>query len=383
MTLPHLFEHSKQKSKLNALQYASCLTALFALTPCINQAQASSWQGTLMAQSVVTYDSNPTMSTLNQEGVSKVSLNPSYALLGQFDDNELLKAGLALDLVRSSNESLSPNRNNPILFVDWTKQLETSELGLSSKYAESSTRSMTNLDATAPIETTRASRTLQLKANKSLSELSTISSNLSYESVTFDHSLFTDYSTKAADLSFTHSWGETYSTFAKVAHTEFATVNNNTQNKLDVASLGVNWKMSASLDSSLSAGQSRDDNNETGTQASATLKYQEQNSQLDLKASRQVMPSGISGFVTTEQVNGAWSYALNERNKTGIDAAWQKSYLATSTLLRTQGAWLQTELTPFWNIRMSYQYNMLDRGTGALATSHVVGLTLGYSNTDF
>jgi hypothetical protein len=374
---------TKCGSSLSYINLSAALILLLTLAQHTDPAHAASWQHTVSSQLTTEYNSNPNLTSSNPEAISRVILSPSYALIGQPDDNQTFKVGAALQIVRSSNETLSPSRNSPILSLDWSRQYETGELGLGSQYTENSTRNTDGVDATSSIEGTQASRTFNLRVTKMLTERSTLVTNGEYQSVTFKGGPFIDYSTRSASLMFNYTWSESNVPFVKYSYLGFVPVEGGVTTRLDVAALGLNTKWSDRLDSTVELGQSQDTNKQTGTQSAASLTYQSLNSQFTLKASHQSVPSGINGLVLTDQINAGWSYDLNDQQKVGIDAMWQTSHLIADVTSRTEGVWLQTQLNPLWGLRTYYQQNTVDRGNNNTASSYILGLNLGYTHPDF
>lgn len=370
-------------NSLSYINFSAATILLFGLLQHTVPVRAAAWQQTVTTQLTTEYNSNPNMSSSNPEDISRVLFTPSYALIGQPDDNQSLKAAIALQLVRSSNETLSPNRNSPTLSLNWARQYETGELGIGSQYTENSTRYITGIDATAPVEGTQASRALNLSVSKMLTERSTLVTSGAYQSVTYKGGPFIDYSTHSANLMFNYTWSESNTPFFRYSYFDFIPVDGGATTRLDVAALGLNTKWSDRLDSTVELGQSQNTNKQTGTQSSASLTYQNLKAQLTLKASHQSVPTGINGLVLTDQINAGWSYNLNERKKIGIDTLWQTSHLVTDVILRTEAVWLQTELKPLWSLRTYYQQNSINRGDNNPASSYILGLNLSYTHPDF
>jgi hypothetical protein len=383
MTSVFLISTSKLENWLSCNLHSATIILLLALAQFTLSSSASDWHQTVSTQLTAEYNSNPNMTSANPQEVSRVLFSPAYALIGQLDDNQTLKAGATLQLVRSSNETLSPNRNSPTLSLDWVRQYETAELGVGSQYNENSTRYTDSVDSTAAIESTQISRTFNLRASKMLTELSTLVSTVTYQSVIYKGGPFIDYSTNLADLMYNYLWSENSTPFLKYTYFNFVPVSGGLSTRLDVASIGLNSKWTERLDSTIQLGQFGDNNKQSGTQNSASLIYRSFKSQLTIKASHQTIPSGINGLVLTDQFSGEWYYELNDRKKIGIDALWQSSHLVTDTIQRSEGVWLQTELNPLWSLRTYYQQNSVDRGDNNPASSYILGLNLGYTHPDF
>ena len=349
---------------------------------------ADTWQQSGSARVSTEYDTNPARTTVNPEGVWRHVAAPSYTLTGNFD-RDVLRTGLALQLARSSNETLSPNRNSPTAFLDWVRQNEAGEFGISSRYAETSTRNVntSNTGTTDPAlaDNTRTARTLSARWNNALSERSTLAANGSYESVSYSGGALTNYATRSAGMMYSYLWSEASTPFLRVMRTDYEPAMSTTPSSFTNTVLaGLNWTASEALSGTLQAGQSKVSNaDKASTQGGGSVRYNAERTQLSLSANRSVRPSGLGGFATIDQVNGSWSYALSEHRSAGIDLGWQKSKFITDITNSTSGVWLQHELNSFWGVRTYYRHNTLSRDAINDASSDILGIALTYTHTDF
>jgi hypothetical protein len=307
-------------------------------------------------------------------------------LVGRTGANEL-KAGLALLIARSSNKTLSQNREDPNVFLDWRRQSDAGEFGLSAKYDEVATR-IAEIDNTGPgfADSTRASRTMSGSWSKALSERSTLSADGSYEGVSYKGGTYIDYSTRSGDMMFSYAWSERSTPFVKISYADYEPAGGNLLSRFANvinATLGWNWKVSDYLEGTLQAVESKVSDAKMGTQGMASVQYTGQRTGLVLNAGRQVSPSGLGGFVTVDQAKGSWSYALNERSKTGIDLGWQNNHFVTDIINRTTGAWLQHDLNSFWGARTYYLHRIIEQGGVGGASSNILGIALVYTHPDF
>lgn len=347
------------------------------------QGWADVWQQTGSASVSTEYDSNPTLSPTHPDGIWRTIFEPSYTLMGILGENEL-KTGLALQIARSSNETLSRNREDPSVFLDWQRQSEAGEFGIFSRYAETATR-IAEMGNAGPglADSTRASRTMTGRWNKALSERSTLSVDGSYEGVTYTGGTYIDYVTRSGNTMFSYAWSERSTPFIKMSYADYEPTGGGPSSQFNSAALGLNWKAWDNLEGTLQVGRYRIINAEVGTQGGASVQYTGQRTQLSLNAGRQVSPSGLGGFITADQANGSWSYALSERSKTGIDLGWSKNHFDSVIINRTAGAWLQHDLNSFWGMRTYYLHRTsMQDGVGS-ASSNILGLALVYTHTDF
>jgi hypothetical protein len=347
------------------------------------QGWADSWQQAGSARVSTEYETNPAMSLTYPGSVWRALLEPSYTLIGRVGANDL-KAGLALQIARSSNKTLSQNREDPSVFLDWQQQSEAGEFGISAKYNETATR-VAEIRNIGPgfADGTRASRTMSGSWNKALSERSTLSADGTYEGVSYKGGTYINYVTRSGNMMFKYDWSEHSTPFVKMSYADYVPAGSNFLSSSANVVLGLNWKAFDYLGGSLQAGKSKVSNANMDTQIAADIQYAGQRTGLVLNASRQVSSSGLGGFVTVDQANGSWSYALSERSKTGIDLGWQNNHFVPDIINRSAGAWLQHDLNSFWGLRTYYLHSISEQvGVGG-ASSNKLGIALVYTHADF
>ena len=347
------------------------------------QIWASAWQQGGSVRVSTEYDTNPAMDPAYRGGIWRSIVEPSYQLKRTGDANEL-NAGLALQMARSSNKTLSQDRDNPSVFVGWRRQKERGEFGLSARYDEVQTR-ISEIDNTGPnsVDNTRATRAISGNWSEALSERSTLALNGAYNDVSYKGGPLVDYVTRFGGLMFSYAWSERSAPFLRMSYSDTEPAGSNTRSRFANALLGWSWKVEDYLEGSLQAGKSKTSGTGLAKQAAAEVKYKGQRAGLALNADRHVSPSGAGGFVTVDQVKGSWSYALSERSNTGIDLEWRKNYYLTNIITRTASAWLQQELNPRWGMRTYYQHKISERVELGKATSDILGIALVYTYADF
>ena len=348
------------------------------------QSWAASWQQAGSARVSTEYDTNPAMiPAYRADGIWRSLFEPSYNLKRMSVANEL-NAGLALQVARSSNQTLSQNRENPSVFLDWRQRSDTGELGLTAKYDEVATRVTETDNVGASFsDSSRASRATSASWRKSLSERSTLSADGAYSDVSYKGGAFVDYVTRSGGMMFIYVLSEHSAPFLRMSYADTEPAGNTPLSRFANAILGWNWKVSDSLEGSLQAGESKISGARLSKQGAAEVKYTGQQTQLALNADRQISPSGLGGFVTVDQVNGSWSYDLSERSKTGIDLGWRKNQSVIDSVNRTAAAWAQYDFTSFWLVRTHYLHRIREGGVVGGASSNMLGIALVYTYSDF
>lgn len=342
-----------------------------------NQGWADSWQHAISSSVSTDFDTNPVMSPAYPGSAWRTLFVPNYTLKGSSGANEL-KAGVSLQMMRSSNSRLIKNSDNPTAFLDWSRQSNVGELGISSKYTKVSTRDyVDDTTGVVPAESTRTSGSIIGRWSRALNERNTLSVNAAYEDVSYTGSSLTSYATQSGSMQFSHNLDERITPFLMVSGYEYMPVGGGPSSHLVSGMLGLKWKAQY-LDWTLQAGRSK-----LGLQRTAGLQYAGQRTLLSLKADRQVSPSGLGGAVITDQAQGNYSYELSGNSKIGIIATWRKNLSITNDVNRSTDLWLQRELNPFWRVRAHYTHKTREGGMVNGASTNTMGISLTYTHPGF
>lgn len=308
----------------------------------------------------------------------RTMFEPAYTLVG-----DELKAGVGLQVVRSSNRTLSPNQDSSRAFLDWLRRSDSGSVGISSRYEEIATREA-GIDSagSVPAGSTRASRTLSGLLNRALSERSTIILNGAYEGVSYKVGPFVDYSARSAGMRFNYAWSERATPFLEFSGVKFTPEGEIPSSSLVGAVFGLIGKFE-SVDVTMQLGKSRTSGSHSEWQGLFATQYAGQQTQLTFTAERMTLPSGLGEFAKVDQIRGGWVYDLSEYYKTGIDmVSWENRSLIFNNVRTTTGIWLQRDISSFWSVRTYYSH-INTRGGGFGAYSNIIGLSLIYANPDF
>lgn len=339
-------------------------------------------QQTISARLTTEYVSNPYLTASTTDEVWRGLFEPGYLLTGRFGNDEI-KTGLGLQIARSSNGKLSPDRDSPSMFMDWIHQMETGEFGMSTRIAEVATRDAeTDAASLIPAAGTRTSRLVSGKALKELGEHNSLLADVSYERVSYVGSAYINYATRMGSMTLNNTWSDKDSIFIKISYADFEPSNGGALSRMDIVSLGWIWNATDHFDGNLQVSKYKLSTGDIGNESSLVFQYKGQQTLLILNASRQVAPSGLGNFAITDQVNGSWKYDLSATSQTGMDLGWRKN-IDLGLVNHTAGIWLQQELDTFWGVRTYYLQNTLYGGAIDGATSKTLGLTFVYTHADF
>ncbi|MHC8299315.1 hypothetical protein [Pseudomonas sp. ZS1P83] len=350
---------------------------------CSHTAYAASWHSAIAVPSTVEYDSNPTLLTSGEKGVTRTIIAPDYSLVGTSDQDEF-QFGLGVNVVHSSNTSIVSDREDPRLKLGWQRETETGAYGLTARYEESSTLSST-VQETGVVVSDGTQKMTSLAGNwrAALTERSTLLNEIEYSHVTYDIDSLTNYDELSNRLSYTYAWSERVELFTRFGARRYepdegsAVASSNSY----TPDIGMNYQISERLRGSVYVGANQVSGTDSGPtgQGGLTLYYSGERVDTSIDAGRTTLASGDGGFVEIDSLRGTWSYSIDETRRTGFDASWQDAKGRTANTLRNYSAWFSQELSPFWIARLSYTYKQRQQDGLPDATANVVGLTVTYS----
>ena len=351
------------------------------------QGRADSWQHAVKSSISAEYDTNPIMSPTNSVSVWRALFEPGYALSGSMGDS-VITAGLAVQMARSSNKILSPDRDSPTISFNWLRPSEAGAFGISTRYSELATRDSGGVDATGrvPESSTRTLRNLSGTWSKELSEYSTLSADTAYEKISYKGGgTYTDYSNRSGGLEVDYASSEQITSFFRVSGNKYMPAGGGPTSSNVGATLGVNWKFEY-WDWTIQAGKVRIVGGNSDTQGSIAAHYTGQLAQVTLDAGRSFSPSGFGGFIKAVQARVSWSYALSEYTNTGVDLERQKTFATAMSgggTNASSGVWIDHNLTSLWKVRTYLRHRTSQGGWLESASSNMLGLSFAYDNTDF
>ncbi|MBI5659252.1 MAG: hypothetical protein HZC43_06820 [Nitrosomonadales bacterium] len=343
---------------------------------------ADPWQHVVTSSISAEYETNPAMSPASQGSIRRAVFAPGYTLARTDGANEW-RAGLTLQVARSSNTALSLNREDPGVFFSWHRQGDAGGFGISARYDEAATRA-TEAGVSGPVavDGTRTSRTLSATWSKPLSERGTLAADGAYTDISYDGGTYVDYATRSGGLKLTYDWSESVAPFLNLTYSDQTPSGGGLSGHRTGSMLGLNLKISERLDGTVQAGNSMGGGASSSSQYGVTAQYAGQRNRLALNANRQTSPSGLGNFVTSDQMNGDWSHELSERSRAGINLGWRKNRSVTDETNRTMGAWVQRDLDASWAARAHYQRRVRE-GSGIGASSNLIGISLNYNRSSF
>lgn len=376
---------------LSQLRTVGVVAAAFFWLP-FTTASAVGWEAAVALPMTVEHDTNPQLDSQNKSAVTRTIVAPDYNLLG-VSDTDQWQFGFGLHLERSSDQSVSLDREDPKLRLGWQRETETGNFGLLAKYDESSSLT-TGLEETGTQTLKDGTRTTQALAGNwstAMTERNTLATDTEYRIVTFDDDSQTDFDDLSAGVTWSHALNERLEPFVRLAVTRYEPKGGGTGQNLAESSnsyspaVGVKFEMSEQFQGTLRAGGNKVSNGSGGLnwQGGMDVRYVGERFEVAVDAGRSTVVSSEGGFTEVKQLRTSFSYAVDELTRAGLDASWQDNKGEQPNTMEQYSAWASRELSPFWIARFSYTYKQRQEDNLASARADIIGLSLIYSHPDF
>lgn len=364
-----------------------CLAGVVATTG----VQAESLTQGISLPASVDYDSNLTMVSSGQQSVIRERIAPQYNLT-YATDNQQFALTLGALVERSDKKSVSADRNDPRLGLKWKLQTPTSELNLAANYDQSSART-TEFEENGLVVVDRTRTTQGFGGNwkSQIAPRFNYSLGADYKAIDYDQTSLGlyPYKTYAGNLSLGYEFNERTEVFVTLNGSQFQPDGSQPNSTTYGSMLGVRQKLSERLDWSLQGGwvAISGASDTSGWQGNGRVNYLGDRANYTLDIGRSVSASGVlGGFGVSDQIRGAYSYALNDKTRLGFDVAWidrSSSGTAGASTAQTYNAWAAYDLGDFWSLMLRIQRRQIDRDVGGNAEANLVGLTLTYAHPNF
>jgi len=352
-------------------------------TPCL---YADTYQQGINMTAGAEYDSNPSLAKDHEKSVWRGLFTPDYQLQWQRDENEVL-ATADLRIERSSDTSLSKNREDPSLSLEWIGTNPRGEARVKGSYDETDTR-VTEFEDTGEVrpDATRTRWYLESGLNRALSERTQVGVELGYQDLSYNDATFTDYTNADLGLNFTYLLSETVSPLIQLGASRYdpeesATENRTTQGTSESYSFatGAEWKLNEFLESTIKAGivHIDEENNDTNWSGSVGLKYYGERLEAALDVERSTSASGSGGYAEADSAIVNLTYNYSQVTSLGGSINWRDNRSGSEIEAANASLWAERELNEFWSIRTSWQFRRQDSNHSGEA--HVLLLSVRYN----
>ena len=308
---------------------------------------------------------------------------PSYTL-SALDGKNQWYAGGTLRIERSSNRSVSDNREDPFAKIGWKRDLERGSAGLEATYSKSSTRSRQFLE-TGLVQEDSTDRTRTITANWSrlITEQLNAALAAGYSKTDFGRTgggastTFTDNSTRYLNADLSYKLSESLSPYAKIGLNDYrASDRINYQNYLG----GVMVTVSPKFDYDLSAGVTHFSSSGKNKWIGAVkTNYLGERYKIGGALSRAVYPTDIGGVELSDQLTLNYNYELSEKSRWGAGLLLAENKSLNSNKAQEYSAFYARDLTAAWVMNIYGQKRYLKEESQSTVDGNTIGITFTYN----
>jgi hypothetical protein len=349
-------------------------------------ASAVTWQHSVTLPLSLEYETNPRLSEDNRQSVRRTILQPDYSLTGT-QGTEQWFARAKLNIERSSDTSISADREDPLIDLGWVHEYETGQFGLTAHFDKRSTRLSEFEDTGLLVEdNTRRTRSLAVEWRNALSDRYSLAVNADITKVTFDEATadLNEYRNEAISAQLGYSLDEQTESFARLSLSRFDPDTASSETDFRSLAIGITRSLNNRFSISGSAGinDTSGASNESGWQAMLDMEYLTERTRSQFSLSRTRSPSGAGVINEANQVTAGWTYGLSEWADIGVDVNWRENLDANpgqTILLRAN---YNRQISRHWDFRLSAQHRNRDDEI-INASSNSLTASLIYKLTDF
>lgn len=347
-------------------------------------------QQSITAPFSIGYESNPQFSSTNEESISRVALTPSYSLSTVEGANQWT-ANLNLNIIRTSKQSISQDRNDPSVNLGWTHNYEIGQFSVKGLFNTQSTQ-VSELTDSGLIQgdNTRKNRSVSASWTNNLSERTSLTFGSNTTNVSFTGiatSGLVNYLNESVSSGLSYIISEKLQTSISLSNSKYRTKNtSNANSETNSISLGLTWNTAEKLNISASVGTSETKGENSpkneNWQASLTAQYTTLRTNSSVSLSRSQSPSSAGSVNESNQISANWAYALSEKDNLAIGFSSVQNLTINSTKTTQYSATYTRELSVSWDFSLNAEHKARDNKLTNVSSSSIMANII-YKLPDF
>lgn len=324
------------------------------------------------------HESNPRYSTTNEQPINRSTLTPNYSVTSNHGANQWYSTA-SLSIVRTSDQSISQDRNDPSLSLGWTHSYETGLFSVTGLINEQSTQ-VSELTDSGIItgDSTKKTQSISTSWRNNLSERTSITLGGSATKNSFNGIATTGlegFQSESSSLSLNYSLSEQTEIFTQFTYARNKPKSSSATSNTKSINFGATWTISDKTNTTLSVGGNESKNNNSvsnSVQASINTSYATPRTNTQLSLSRSQSPSSLGGFNESQQLALGWSYSLSERDDFGLNVSWRENLSLNTTQIKQLSVNYSHVLSLSWNFSLSAIHNTREDMLTSVSSSSIM-----------
>jgi len=346
------------------------------------------------------YESNPSFSVTNEQEINRLIFVPSYSLTVN-RETEQWNADLSFRIERSPDQTISQDRNDPLLNLGWKHDYETGQFSATAILNDQSTR-ISEFTDDGPVEFTNSSletgdntqkrRSLFLGWQKNVSDRTIFILNGEITNMAFEGPSALDlvgYRNDSLNASLNFPLSGRVETFTQLYASRYNPEGtNNSSSESRGFNIGVKWHGNENFNITASAGPNETISNgqiqsiHKSWQAIMSMQYSTLKTNSYFSASRSRSPGSTGNINEQNRIVAGWKYVVNERDNVALDFTWGQNL----TLNKIETKSLIAKYTKNISIAMDFSLSAIHRNREDTLTksySNSVMASIIYNIPDF
>jgi hypothetical protein len=334
---------------------------------------------------IVQYESNPILLTDEEQSAFQYILTPNYIVTATEDTNTFF-ADVALNIVRSSNQSVVVDREDPTLSLGWRGERERDKFNVVSRYTRLSSRqrefrtaSVVDIDATA------VERSLIGDWTREITDkwLFTLSGRL--VKAKFDGGVFGNSLLRVAGFNTSYRVTDNFIPYTSVNFTDFRPDGIEPLKAQDLL-VGAKINLTDKLSVQAGAGFNHIDSTGSALISNAAFNYGNDRYNIFGNIARTANPSNAidvtGGYPITDSLGLGFAYYLSEIDSIGTDFSINKNKSGDFAESKLLNVFYNRDLSLYWKMRLFAGVRTLDVSNDN-ANNKVLGITIIYNTPQF
>jgi len=341
------------------------------------------------------YETNPQFSITDEKSVNRVILVPNYSLTVNQDTEEWF-AQISFRLERTSDQTISEDRNDPTLNLGWKHDYETGQFGLTGFLNNQSTRVSEFTDSgLVSDDNTRKTRSLSVNWLNNLSDRTSLTFSGDATNVTFDGVTTTgliDYRNELINAQLNYMFNEKVESFTQLSFSRYKpeglnAINSETKSFDIGVILNVNERFnmtaSAGINETKNINNIQTTSNDRSWQANLNMQYATLRTNSHLSISRSLLPGSTGILNETNQVIAGWTYNLSEQDNIVFDINWSENLSLNKTVTQHFSVNYTKAFSLSWDLSLSAVHRSIDNNLTIAAASNSIMASIIYKLPDF
>ena len=334
------------------------------------------------------HETNPLYSTSNKRSINRTTLTPQYSIVSNKGANQWMSTA-SLNLVSTSDQSISQDRNDPSLNLGWTHDYETGQFSVTGLLNDQSTQ-VSELTDSGLIagDNTKKTRILSVNWHNSLTDRTSFTFGGSITNTSF-HGIATtglvNSKNESSNAQLSYALSEQTDIFTQLAYSLYLPENSTNSSNTKSINFGLTWTASEKINTTASVGanetESGNSRNESW-QASINSNYATQRTNTQFSLSRSLAPSSTGSFIESNQLALGWSYSLTERDNIALNVSWRENLSTNNTKTKQISANYTKELNISWDFRLTAAHNSREDKLTNVSSNSIMA-SLIYKLPDF